>query len=154
MYSIEPQYVLIPHIEIGVRLEQAFIQRPEFVDKVTYFVSNAKSVSSAALTANYVLSAIGRFRPYIGVGVGFYHIEPSAQTVSTVSQNVRYPLPVTNTIGGLARIGVKLGTINLEGNYNLIDNTSITNASTSRTVTAANSYISVKVGFTIGRGIH
>jgi hypothetical protein len=154
LYSIEGQYQMINHLVFGLRFEQAFVQRPEFLDNNLFFASKANAIYSAALTASYLFNTGRDIQPYIGVGPAFYHVDPSEQITTGLGLTVRYPLPATNNIGGLARIGVKYGRVNLEGNYNLVSNTSVTNNATGRTMTAKNSYFSVKAGFTIGSKFH
>lgn len=151
-YSLEPQYELTKNLEVGVRFEQAFIKRPEILDDVVYFTSNAKSVLSAAVTANYVLRIGTSLRPYVGIGGGIYYADKSEQRQpsSSGSSIVYYPLPATTTFGGMGRIGVKYGLVHVEANYNLISDTSVTNAATRLTLTAKNSYFGFKAGITIG----
>ncbi|GAB3801824.1 hypothetical protein GCM10028819_29850 [Spirosoma humi] len=152
VYSLEPQYELTRNLEVGVRLEQAFIQRPEVLDNNISLASKAKSILSASLTANYVINTSTGLKPYVGVGAGFYYAESSQQTyqLQGSSSVVSYPLPTTTAFGGLGRIGVKYGIVHVEANYNLISDTSITNAASRLTLTANNSYFSVKAGLTIG----
>lgn len=153
VYSIEPQYRLINNFSVGLRFEQAFVQRPEFVDKVIVFQTKTKSLMSAVVTANYELTTVGKYHPYAGLGVGLYHAEESTQLDTRFGITTSYPLPATNVLGGLARIGVKLGSVNLEGTYNLVSDTQVTINATRLTLAAKNSYFAVKVGFTIGSRI-
>ncbi|UFH53963.1 hypothetical protein [Spirosoma sp. KNUC1025] len=61
-------------------------------------------------------------------------------------------MPTTTVVGGLGRIGAKLGRVSLDLAYNLVSDTQVRVSATSRTLEAKNSYFSVKVGFTIGGG--
>ncbi len=151
VYKIEPQYELSRNLEVGLRFEQALIQRPEALDNNLFYASKAKSIMSAALTANYIINTGTAFRPYVGAGAGLYYSEKSEQTYQTSgSAIVYYPLPATVVFGGLARAGVKFGIVYVEADYNLISDTSVTNAATKLTLAAKNSYFSVKAGITIG----
>ncbi|MFD2932965.1 outer membrane beta-barrel protein [Spirosoma flavum] len=151
VYSLEPQYELSKNLEVGLRLEQAFIKRSEALDNDLFYASKVKSMLSATATVNYVIDIGSVVRPYVGVGVGAYYTAASEQTYqSSGSSLVHYPLPATATIGGLGRVGVKFGILNVEANYNLISETSVTNAAARLTLTAKNSYFSVKAGITIG----
>ena len=152
VYSIEPQYRIIKNLDLGLRFEQAFVQRPEFIDKVIVFQTNAKFIMSGAVTATYSLPLGDRFIPYIGVGAGLYHTDPSEQTDRRISVTVRYPLPATNVVGGLARLGVKLKRVNLEGAYNYVTTSQVKNNASNLTLEARNSYYTIKIGFTIGGG--
>lgn len=152
VYSLEPQYELTKNLEVGVRFEQAFIKRPEILNEVVYFTTNAKSLLSAVVTANYVMRIGTSFRPYVGIGGGLYYADKSEQrqTSSSGSSVVSYPLPVTTVFGGVGRVGLKYGIVHVEANYNLISDTSVTNGATRLTLTAKNSYLSLKAGITIG----
>ncbi|SOD78250.1 outer membrane beta-barrel protein [Spirosoma fluviale] len=152
VYSLEPQYELSRNLEVGVRLEQAFIKRSEALDGDIYKNTKVNSMLSAVATANYVLRLKSGFRPYIGVGIGGFYTGESLQTnqVSGTSSVVSYPLPAAVNLGGLGRVGVKYGILNIEGTYNLVSDLSVTNAANRLTLTANNSYFSVKAGLTIG----
>ncbi len=152
VYSLEPQYELTKNLEVGVRFEQAFIKRPEILDEVVYLTTNAKSVLSAVVTANYVMRIGTSLRPYVGVGGGLYYADKSEQRQPSTSGSslVYYPLPATTAFGGVGRIGLKYGIVHVEANYNLISDTSVTNGATRLTLTAKNSYLSLKAGITIG----
>ena len=152
VFSIEPQYRVIKNLDIGLRFEQAFIQRPEFIDKNIVFQTKTKSILSGAVTANYSIPTGSTLQPYIGVGVGLYHASPSDQRSASFGITTTYPLPATNVIGGLGRVGVKFGRINLVGEYNLVSDAQVTVSATNLTLNAKNSYFSGKVGFTIGGG--
>ena len=146
VYLIEPQYEIMRNLDLGVRLEQALVKRAEFLDNVIYYQSKAKSVSSALVTANYTIPIGSSLRAYLGVGTGLYYVDASEQ----VNQTIRYPLPATTTIGGMGRVGVKFSLVYLEADYNLIGDTNVTNNASRLTLTAKNSYFSVKAGITIG----
>lgn len=152
MYSIEPQYRIINNLDIGLRFEQAFIQRPEYIDEVTVFQTNTKSILSGVVTATYAIKLSGTLQPYVGLGAGMYHTGSSEQRNLLFGITTTYPLPVTNVIGGMARVGVKKGRGNLELGYNLVSDTRVTVSATNRSLAAKNSYFSAKIGFTIGGG--
>ena len=152
VYSLEPQYRILGNLDIGLRFEQAFVQRPEFIDEATVFQTNAKSILSGVVTATYTINLSGALKPYVGIGAGLYHTSPSEQRSSAFNITTAYPLPATNVIGGLARIGVKKGRGTLEIDYNLVSDARVTVSATNRSLTAKNSYISAKIGFTIGGG--
>jgi hypothetical protein len=151
VYSIEPQYELSKNLEVGFRFEQAFIQRPEALDKDLFYTSKAKSIMSGILTANYVLNTSTGLKPFVGLGAGIYYADPSQQTYQSAGSSVvTYPLPATVLFGGMARVGVKYGIVHVEANYNLVSDTSVTNAGSRLTLTAKNTYFSLKAGLTIG----
>ncbi|WP_338870597.1 outer membrane beta-barrel protein [Spirosoma sp. SC4-14] len=151
LYSIEPQYGFMNHFELGVRFEQAFIQRPEVLGNAIYFESQAKSTMSGVLTLNYVVGKSKAFRPYVGGGAGFYRIAQSEQQVIGASGTaLYYPLPVTNKWGALVRAGVKVFRFNVEAAFNILEDTAVTNEITNAKLIAKNEYFSVKAGYTFG----
>ena len=152
VYAIEPQYRIIGNLDIGIRVEQALIQRPEFIDKIIVFQTNAKAITSGVLTATYSINIGSQFQPFVGIGGGLYHTDPSAQSDTRFGTTTQYPLPATNAVGGMARVGVKVKRVSLVADYNLVSDASVTVSATNRTLVAKNSYFSVKVGFTIGGG--
>ncbi|AUD02552.1 hypothetical protein [Spirosoma pollinicola] len=154
VYSIEPQFELSKNLEVGLRFEQAFIQRSEALKNDIYYASKAKSIMSGAVTANYVISTSTGLKPFVGLGAGLYYADASSQTFqSSGNPSVTYPLPTTFAVGGLGRVGVKYKILHLEAAYNLVSNTSVKNAATGLTLKADNSYLSLKAGITIG-GTH
>ncbi|MBD2757666.1 outer membrane beta-barrel protein [Spirosoma validum] len=152
VFNLEPQYRVISNLDIGLRLEQAFVQRPEFIDESTVFQTKTKSIMSAVVTANYSINIGGSIQPFVGIGGGLYHTEPSAQSDTRFGITTQYPLPATNVAGGMARVGVRWGRLNLLADYNLVSDTQVTVSATSRALAAKNSYFSVKAGFIIGGG--
>ncbi|GAB4049890.1 outer membrane beta-barrel protein [Spirosoma litoris] len=148
VYSLEPQYELdkfIKNLDLGFRLEQAFVQRTEYLDNNLSFPTQTKSIMSGVLTANYVLNTGSALRPYIGAGIGLYYADKSTPIYNSIS----YPLPVTANLGGMGRLGIKYKIWHLEAAYNLVGDTSIKTTTSGLTMTADNSYLTVKAGLTI-----
>jgi hypothetical protein len=155
VYSIEPQYGITNHFDIGIRFEQAFIQRPEVLGNLIYFNTQAKSIMSGALTLNYVVGKIPAFRPYIGAGAGFFRAAQSDQQVMGAGNTtLYYSLPVTNKWGALVRAGVKIFQFNVEAAFNLLEDTTVTNEFTNAKLIGKNEYFSLKAGYTLGGSRH
>lgn len=149
--SIEPQLAL-GSIDIGLRVEQAFMKRPEILDEVLLYKSQAESILSGALTLTYRIGTSTTVRPYVGVGAGVYYVGKSEQIrQDAINSSYSYPLPAAAKPGGLARVGVALGPIVLEGAYNLVSDTSVENTVDRKTLVGKNSYFSLKAGYTFGR---
>lgn len=152
VYNIEPQYRLIKNVDVGLRVEQAFIRRPEVLNKDISLQTQTESIVSGVITATYSIDLGSAFQPFLGLGAGLYHTAPSEQSDTRFGITTRYPLPATNVIGGLARVGVKLGRANLVADYNLVSDSQVKNSATNLTLAAKNSYFSIKAGFIIGGG--
>ena len=151
VYSVEPQYEITRHLDVGIRFEQAFIQRPEVLGNLIYFNTQAKSMMSGALIVNYNVGNIRAFRPYVGAGAAFYRSDPSTQQVMGAgSTPLYYALPVTNKWGALVRAGIKVFQFNVEAAFNLLDDTNVVNEFTNAKLIGKNEYFSVKAGYTFG----
>lgn len=153
VYSIEPQFGLSNSLDIGLRFEQAFIKRPEILDEVIMYQSQAQSIMSGALTVTYRIGTSSTVRPYIGVGAGVYYVGKSEQIFEeSLNSYFAYPLPAAAKPGGLGRVGVALGPVLLEGAYNLVSDTNVENTVARKTLAGKNSYFSLKVGYSFGGG--
>ncbi|GAB4028315.1 outer membrane beta-barrel protein [Spirosoma gilvum] len=150
VYSLEPQYEVAKNLDLGARIEQAFILRPEYIDKTYYKSALAKFTLSLVATANYTFNVTSSLKPYIGTGVGLYYVQASDPTYTIGSTIATYPLPTTINLGGIARLGVKFGIAHLEAAYDFIGDTSVRNTSTGLTLTGSNSYYSIKAGLRFG----
>ncbi|WP_080058620.1 hypothetical protein [Spirosoma aerolatum] len=150
VYSLEPQYEIAKNVDLGARIEQAFIQRPEYIDKTYYKSALAKFTLSLVATANYTFNVSGSLKPYIGTGIGLYYVQSSNPTYTIGTTIATYPLPTTINLGGIARLGVKFGIAHLEGAYDFIGDTSVRNTSTGLTLTGSNSYYTIKAGLRFG----
>lgn len=151
VYSIEPQFGLGDNIDIGLRFEQAFIKRPEILDEVLLFQSQTQSMLSGALTLTYRIGNSSSVRPFVGVGAGMYYAGKSDQTFyDTMNSYSEYPLSGKAKLGGLGRVGVALGPVTLEGAYNLVSNSTVTNTVARLTLVGQNSYFTLKAGYTFG----
>ncbi|MCK8490624.1 porin family protein [Spirosoma sp. RP8] len=155
VYSLEPQYEIGRHLDVGVRFEQAFIQRPEVLGNIIFFDSQAKSLMSGALTLTYTVGKSTAFRPYVGGGVSFYRAAASEQQVmGAANTTLFYALPVTNKLGGLLRAGIKFWQFNVEAAYNFLDDTTVINEFTNAKLIGKNEYFSLKAGYTLGGKLH
>lgn len=154
-YSLEPQYSLTNHFDIGLRVEQAFIQRPEILENSIAFKTQVKSILSGLLTVNYLIGKGSVFRPFVGGGGGYYYATQSEQQVLGAGNTILYyPLPATNKWGGMVRAGFQIFQFRLEGAYNIIENTTVQNEFTRAILRGENRYFSVKAGYTLGSGRH
>ncbi|MBO0936769.1 hypothetical protein J2I47_09465 [Fibrella sp. HMF5335] len=125
LVGIEPRYSLSNQLELGIRLGGVFPSQsvPATVYQADRYT--ATPVVSTLATANFWLSP-GRFRPYIGIGLGNYWATTSTYTtevrpnggisVSSIGRSVSKP-------GGMVRIGAKAGHVHLAAEYNLVGST-------------------------------
>ncbi|GAB3993809.1 hypothetical protein GCM10028807_30000 [Spirosoma daeguense] len=150
VYSVEPRYHVTRQIAVGLRFEQAFISRTEILNNNLEYTSQAKSTLSGLATVNYLFGK-KTVQPFIGIGAGLYHIEPSAQLLNGPSSTIyRFSLPATNQFGGMVRIGVNYSAITAEVAANLMDDSSISYVNMNSVLTGKNSYFTAKIGYTLG----
>lgn len=153
-YSIEPKYGVGDHLDIGIRLEQAFLAQ-----SITTVGNNTradvKALTSGLLTATYLLGT-GSIRPFVGVGGGVYNIGETDVAFTTTSGGTvaitdRYYIASANKFGGMVRAGIKAGHLTLAAEYNALASSS-SNKSLSTVVERKDSYVGFKVGIDLGGG--
>lgn len=141
---LEPAYRIEDHISVGLRLELAGgtsrIDDPEV--EVGFH-------SSYTLNGQYYFSN-GDFRPLIGLGMGIY------QTTSLGSDGTTNTgdLDLSPELGIYPRVGFDYGSLNVIIDYNFlpVSEGALSSAPNNRVVKVKNSYLSLKLGFSIGGG--
>lgn len=149
VYSAEPQYGLSDFFDMGLRLEQAFINRPEVLNGVSYD-SQAKSALSGIATLNYNIRLATTVKLYAGTGVGLYHFGKSAHTLRNGGQDDSFNLKSVTRTGVLLRTGLKIEEWSAELAYNFIPGVSDKGSSSGDKMSGKNSYFTIKVGYTFG----
>jgi hypothetical protein len=109
-FCLEPQFRLSNELAIGFRIEGAAMPLPDDGSGTTTVYAQG----SYALTANYYLSN-GTFRPFVGVGVGYYLDEVVNSDDDTYSNSLS-----DGKFGFFPRIGFEVGHFRLSGTYNII----------------------------------
>ncbi|GAB3692474.1 hypothetical protein GCM10027592_11470 [Spirosoma flavus] len=150
VYSVEPRYHLSHQLAICLRFEQAFIQRSEILNNNLEYASQAKLNTSGAIIANYALGN-KTLQPFIGIGAGLFHIDPSTQLLNGPSSTIyRFTLPAQNLIGGIIRLGVNYSALTAEIAGNIMNDSSINYVSMNSELIGKNTYLTAKVGYTFG----
>lgn len=148
LFSIEPKYGLTDHIDVGIRIEVAYLTR--IIDEqLLQMESLQKGASTSYLLTGTYLFSKGRTRPYFTAGVGNYRVyATSYQTPSP--QNIYITTAPVSRLGGMLGLGVKIGHVTLSAEYNLVANS--TTHTPSFKLTNQNSYLGLKAGIDIGGG--
>ena len=148
--SIEPKYGITDNIDLGFRLEGAFVARGIQVNGNTMTSDNGL-FGSYLLTGNYLFGT-NNVRPFLGLGFGFYDIGASGSVTVTTGQNNRQDINFVKAtkFGGMIRGGVKVGHFVAALEFNAAPNGgSIIGPIT---VSHENAYLGIKVGADIGGG--
>lgn len=149
LLSLEPKYGITDNIDLGLRLESAFVARGIVVNGNTT-TSDVGAFSSYLLTGNYLFGT-SNVRPFLGLGLGAFVVSAAGTVVvtnGTTNQDVNF---VSDTkFGGMIRGGVKAGHFVAAVEYNAAPTTS--NRLGNATISSENAYLGIKVGFDIGGG--
>ncbi len=147
LLALEPKIIVTPTIDVGVRIEAAQLTRSVISDGST-FTTNSRFLSSCIITGNYWLSK-GRFRSFVGLGAGLYHIPATDRVIVVHNQSPDDILfPVIDRLGGMVRYGLKVGHYIASVEYNLVTPSTVYRSVTP--LSSPNSYLSIKVGYEIG----
>lgn len=155
LVAVEPKYGINDNIDLGLRLEGAFMAREVTVNGNTTS-GNVTGAGSYLLTGNYLLST-NNFRPFIGVGAGLYQIAGTS-FVTDGNNSTNGSIEAGNAFGGMLRAGFKAGHFVLGLEYNIVPSTEAALFNSDGTVRigqsvqSKNSYLGVKLGFDIGGG--
>ncbi|WP_019987279.1 outer membrane beta-barrel protein [Rudanella lutea] len=151
LLSVEPKYGLNDQIDVGLRMEGAFMARAAEI--AGEMADSEISISSSyVLTGTYMLTNT-YFRPYVGIGGGLY----SVGSLSFSENSSDLGVGASRKLGAMARVGFKLGHFNMGVEYNLVPTTKYTVSMMNGTVAPAksnNSYLGFKLGFDIGGGYY
>ena len=154
LLSLEPKYGLNDQLDLGFRVEGAFMGRAlAYNGKTTQTQINF--AGSYLLTSTYMLTT-SHFRPYIGLGAGLYTTVGASLTTDSSNGNLKVDEASVRggrKFGGMARIGAKYGHLNVGLEYNLIPATEISLTSM-QVIRGNNSYFGFKLGIDIGGGAY
>ncbi len=155
LVAAEPKYGITDNIDLGLRMEAAFVLRG-VVDNGQTLTADAGVFGSYLLTGNYLFGT-GSIRPFLGAGVGFYRIGAAGTTVIDKNGNNEEIKFVNDTkFGGMIRAGIKAGHFVASVEYNAAPTSKATvgsiTAGTVRTISSENAYLGIKLGFDIGGG--
>ncbi|HEY6901012.1 MAG TPA: hypothetical protein VI233_10230, partial [Puia sp.] len=114
--------------------------------------SVAASASYLATTDYYYTNSF--FRPFTGVGTGFYSM--ASASVEGTTQKGSVATSSSTKFGGMARAGFELSHFRFVVEHNFIGKSTQTvtdeNGNNIGTATARNGYTTIKIGFFIGGG--
>ncbi|HXB06014.1 MAG TPA: hypothetical protein VNW04_02830 [Puia sp.] len=150
--SLEPRYSLMDKISVGLRIEAAITARGWVSPDGSSVSANVAASGSYLATGDYYYTN-RFFRPFSGIGTGVYSL--ASASVDASSQNGSVAISGGTKFGGMIRSGFDLGHFRFAAEYNLIGKSTQTvtdGSGNMTTVTAKNSYASIKIGFFFGGG--
>lgn len=143
LLAIEPKLALSDAFSLGFRFEGAFIVRGVAQINGDYADFSVKHSSSYLVTGDYYLNKVSkneRFRPFIGVGIGDYHVYDGQVIAGPNGGNWEdVDWKRKNEIGGMIRAGFEYAHFRMGVEYNAVSGD-------------RNSYLGVKLGICIGGG--
>ena len=141
LFYIEPGYRVNNTFLVGLRIESAMISKNVSANG-TDVVGDASSNVSYSLNGQYYFNE-NYVRPFVGFGMGFFNL-------AEVEYNMGTEVQVSDTetrFGFYPRVGVDIGHLNLTLDYNIVPVTDLDDGGEVR-----NSYLGIRVGFSIGGG--
>ncbi len=146
--SVEPKYGINDNISVGLRIEGAAMARAIAADQ-DHATGDIKFSSSTIATGDYYFSK-NTFRPFAGLGFGFYKC--AGTTISDGGYSMDFE--AKNKFGAMIRTGFEAGHFRLGIEYNLVGKSTydITESADKYTLTSKNNYLTFKVGVCFGGG--
>ena len=145
LWYLEPGYRLSDQLLLSLRIEGAVITRGASDDLGPDISLDIAGISSYTINGQYYFNN-NSFRPYVGLGIGMFSL---AAISFEVTQSTAFEGVAAETKFGLyPRLGFDLGHFNMSLDYNLIPPTKFEGSE----VEFKNSYIGVRLGFSIGGG--
>ena len=137
VFALEPKYALNDALSLGLRLESALTLQGEISSDGEMAKGDVKASGSYLLTGDYYFTT-SRFRPFAGLGAGFYR----NAAVDIETEDVEADMKTSSKFGFAPRAGFELGHFRTAIEYNVAGKTGIYN----------NNYLGIKMGFFIGGG--
>ena len=151
LFNIEPNIDIAKNSVIGLRFGvsinsqkfEASNETPFFIDK-----QNDNAVISFVSTFDHYLNE-NRYRPYLGLGIGYYILSLVDVSTNIGSQNILEGA-VKNQLGLLLRGGLEIGNTRFGLEYNFIPKADIELSNNQMVGKVNNSYFGLSVGFKLG----
>jgi len=139
---LEPKYEIVPQIALGLRWEGAFLAGAS--DDELGIKGKVQLNSSYLLTGDYYLNN-NKFRPFVGLGLGFYQIAGASADLSFDLEDfgsVDAGVADKTNFGGMLRAGFDASHFRLTVSYNY----------GGKVFDETYSYLGISLGFYIGGG--
>ena len=145
----EPKYAVIPNLSVGLRFEVAIMARGMADASGNVSEVDVKAAGSYLATGDYYFMQ-STVRPFAGAGLGIYSLASASANNTTASAGAG------SKFGEMVRGGVEISHFRFGLEYNIVPSTNEeaidAQSGETYTVKAKNSYVGIKLGFTIGGG--
>jgi len=149
LFVAEPKYAVIPNLSVGLRFEIAVMARGQADAAGNVASVDVKAAGSYLLTGDYYFIQ-NTVRPFAGAGVGLYSLAAASANNTTASASAG------SKFGEMVRAGVEISHFRIGLEYNIVPSTEATTIDATSgeeyTTKMKNSYMGIKLGFTIGGG--
>jgi hypothetical protein len=149
LFVAEPKYAVIPNLSVGLRFEIAIMARGQADAAGNVSEIDVKAAGSYLATGDYYFMQ-STVRPFAGAGVGLFSLAGASADNSTASASAG------SKFGEMVRAGVEISHFRIGLEYNIVPSTEAqtydASTDTYTTTKMKNSYMGVKLGFTIGGG--
>lgn len=152
--NIEPKLKATENTLIGLRIGATINSQSiqnDNPDAFFIFDEADNGAISFVPTFDYRFSE-GDFRPYLGIGLGYYLLASYVEVQELGPDNPRDELTdvqVDNKVGVLLRGGLEIGRLRLGAEYNFIPKADLKMPNGAKIGTVDNSYLALVVGYTI-----
>ncbi len=141
---LEPAYRATDQVQIGLRLEGAFLVRGVEGISSDDVSGDASSVASYSLNGQYYFND-ENVRPFIGAGIGLFSL--AAIEFNTMNDPNADEIGAETRFGFYPRIGVDVGHFTLSLDYNFVPPTDVPTGGEVK-----NDYLGIRAGINIGGG--
>lgn len=140
---LEPAYRINDNILVGLRMETAIVTRG-YSDELSSSLSlDVAAIGSYTISGQYYFNT-NKFRPFVGAGLGAYSLSAVKVEVGGVSG---IAVEKETKFGFYPRVGFDFGHLNMSVDYNIIPKSKVEGGGEFK-----NSYLGVRLGFSIGGG--
>lgn len=137
---LEPAYRINDALLLGLRVESALVTRG-YSESVTSVAFEVAAIGSYTINGQYYFSN-NSFRPFAGLGLGIFSL-----AAIKVDGSGAAAAEAESKFGFYPRVGFDYGHFNMSLDYNIIPKTEVSGGGDFK-----NSYLGIRLGFSIGGG--
>ncbi len=144
--TFEPSYRVQDNLSIGLRLETALVTRGYSQNTSGASISVA-AIGSYTVNGQYYFGGAGAFRPFAGLGLGFYSLAAVNANIGSGGSSEQVAV-AESKFGFYPRVGFDFHHFSMSADYNVISATNAVGGGGD----FKNSYLGIRLGFFIGGG--
>src|SRR5258706_3646916 len=144
--TFEPAYRIQDNLSIGLRMEAAVITRG-YSQSIGSASLSIAGISSYTVNGQYYFGSGGDFRPFGGLGIGFYSMAAVKADISGSGTSTQVAA-AESKFGLYPRLGFDFHHFSMSADYNIVSNTKDPSGGGE----FKNSYFGLRLGFFVGGG--